>query len=259
MGRPVLKREKDFSGCAAQGKRERQEDFYAFFPVNANTTLAVLADGMGGHAGGADAAEISVKEFISSFSASCDESTIPQLSTDMLHAANCALAAKIREDNSLTGMGCTLIATLLHNDTLHWISVGDSLLYIFMDEQLQKINADHSLGGLLDQAVMEGKISSEDAKINSQRHALRSALMGEDIALVDENSIAWDGAAPPIIVVASDGLLTLTQDEIADCLHSMRQQTASDITAALVAKTESRGAPHQDNVTVLAIKPPPSP
>ena len=242
----------NFAGCAGVGKRERQEDFYAFLPIDNNALLAILADGMGGHVGGAEASRIATNAFIEHFTRAAKHSP---LSPEILQAANHAIADQIKNDESLAGMGCTLVAALIDGGGVQWLSVGDSLLYVFADGRLKKINADHSLGGMLDQAAADGKITMAQAADNPQRHALYSALMGDEIALIDQGEMAFDAASPPLLLVASDGLLTLSEADIADCLRRLENDAADKIAAALVQEVESHNAPHQDNTTVLVIKP----
>lgn len=221
-----------FAAAAIQGKRERQEDYYKVYPTADGTVLAVLADGMGGHPGGAEAAQVATDAFVEAYqSALAKTDAAPCLALEMLQAANRAVAQKAAHNENLAGMGCTLVAALVRREKLEWISVGDSLLYLFSGGRLRRLNADHSVDG-----------------------ALTSALTGRALGDTDHNSVEM----PPdksLVVIASDGILTLDDEEIGECLCNAQQKDVAAAAYDLLAGTVSREEPYQDNATVVVIDP----
>lgn len=245
--------------CAAaviQGDRERQEDYHRFYPVPAGgAVLAVLADGMGGHPGGAEAAKTAVDAFVNSYAAAQTEtSPVPALSEEMTNAANAAVANEAKKNKHLAGMGCTLIAALIRKSEMQWISIGDSLLYLFSGGRLQKLNEEHSFGVALDKAAREGRTTPEEASQHPMRHALYSVVTGDEIRLVDTGKIGFE-SDDALIVAASDGLLSLARGEAEDCLRSVQSRGAAAAADELIGRVEARNAPGQDNTTVLIIEP----
>lgn len=221
-----------FAAAAIQGKRERQEDCYKICPTAERAVLAVLADGMGGHPGGAEAAQLAVDAFVDAYtSASAKTNAAPRLSMEMLRAANRAVAQEADNNAQLAGMGCTLIAALVRRDMLEWISIGDSLLYLFSGGRLQKLNEDHSVDG-----------------------ALTSALTGRELGEVDHNTAAIT-ADKSLVVAASDGILTLDAAEIEECIRAGQKKDTAAAAYDLLAETASRREPYQDNATVVVIDP----
>lgn len=246
---------------AHQGARARQEDHAALWqpdkPGRDGETyplLAVLADGMGGHVSGQIASQIACQEFIAAFRQH-EGDPGPRLAR-ALDAANAGIARKIADEPDHNGMGCTLIGAYLDEEGLRWVSVGDSALLLFRDGQLHRLNADHSHGAILDQQAAEGIISEEAAKSDSRRRALRSALTGERVPLQEIHAQVLQLELGDTLIVASDGLLTLEGNEIADAVD---QAGAAAHDPKTLAKTLEEGVvgkhlPRQDNTTIIAIR-----
>ena len=116
------------AGAQIGGARPYQEDCFRFHAEarggGAADALLVLADGMGGHAGGAEASETAVTRFIERFGKI--EGGPAERLREALRAANEAVGE--RAARTATNMGCTLVGCLVAGDDAHWISVGDSPL-----------------------------------------------------------------------------------------------------------------------------------
>ncbi|MEQ1615858.1 MAG: protein phosphatase 2C domain-containing protein, partial [Hyphomicrobiaceae bacterium] len=143
--------------ATSQGARRYQEDAAGFFPGarSVASLLAVLADGMGGHAGGATASRLVLDTFMECFNAS--GAAMPVRLGAALDAANAAIAQIVSETPGLSGMGSTLVGAAFGPDGLEWISVGDSPLYLYRRAEIALLNEDHSLAPALDQLAAEGK------------------------------------------------------------------------------------------------------
>ena len=107
-------------GAQHQGARPYQEDRWALKPLSDGSLLAVVADGMGGHAGGAVASQLAIDAFVKNVEQG-------RALADGLQAANEAVRAGAAGKADLTGMGSTLVAAIVKDDEVRWISVGDSL------------------------------------------------------------------------------------------------------------------------------------
>jgi len=241
----------DFASRSHVGERNYQEDSCAFAPTE-TFVLAVLADGMGGHAAGEIASKLAVENFIGYFLSSNAEEHFRFGSA--LASANLAIKHSIEQNPAQDGMGCTLTAVLATDEGLHWVSVGDSPLFIFQGGKLSRLNQDHSMAPLIQAALSEGKISQAEADSHPKRNMLRSALMGDEIELIDLSEGPYrlkDGA---IVVSASDGLLTLSESQIRDELKKARDLTSAEIAQSLVKAVLQQKRPRQDNVTVQVMK-----
>jgi protein phosphatase len=249
---------------ASQGARPYQEDSAAVWPggdghepveaappPEGTSLVAVLADGMGGHAGGALASSTICSVVIEHFA----RASGPGKSrlAPALAAANDAVRARVRANPALAGMGATLVATSIGTAGLSWISVGDSPMYLFRGDELVQLNADHSLAPVIDRLVAQGRMSADQARNDPRRHFLRSAVTGEEIELVDEPERPLTLAAGDVVLIASDGIHTLEPDDIRRLISVNAAAGADAIAAALVDAVDGAGAPHQDNTTVIAV------
>ena len=170
-------------------------------------------------------------------------------------AANNALSSAIDAHPALDGMGTTVVAAVISQRGLEWISVGDSPLWLFREGQLRRLNADHSMAAVFADLVAVGRMTQEEAATDPKRHALRSAVMGDDIHLIDVSSQPVALKRGDRVILASDGLLTLADDEIARILQTMQAAPLSEVSDALIQAVEDAAHPHQDNTTVLLYTP----
>lgn len=237
----------------AQGSRSRQEDDYGVFELppelEAGELLLVLADGMGGEQAGALASALAVRGFIEAYDAA-PAATIPERLERTLEHVNGRMALEVAADPaSLHGMGCTLLAVVLAEEGAYWISVGDSPLWLWRRGRLRRLNQDHAYRSILADQVSTGEISAVEAACHPDRNALISAVTGEQLELVDLSRQPCPLKPGDQILLASDGVLTLSEQEIAAVLKETR--TAGSPCQSLLAAVASRQHPHQDNITVL--------
>lgn len=253
-----------YASSASQGARAYQEDACAVWPgtgalvpagnvrpPDGTSLVAVLADGMGGHAGGALASVTICGMFLQSFVGA--SATGPARLSPALTAANDAIRAKVKANPSLSGMGATLVGTVIGPGGLSWISVGDSPMYLFRNGELAQLNEDHSLAPVIDKLVEQGKMSAEAARADPRRHYLRSAVTGDEIELVDAPERPLQLVGGDIVVISSDGIHTLEPDDIRRVIASYKGDGAAAIADALVRNVDNAGAMHQDNTTVIVI------
>ena len=248
-----------FAALQITGKRDYQEDSFGFFDGrdlgidDDEHSVLLVADGMGGHVGGAIASDLLCKAFVEAYPRSSGP-IVDRLRT-CLDEANGAIAAAVAEKPALDSMGSTLVAAVVASEGLHWISVGDSPLWLFRAGQLERLNADHSMAPLLADLVAAGRMTAEEAARHPSQHSLRSVVMGDEMPLIDVSSQPVALEQGDRVVLASDGLLTLDEQEIADILKKTRDAPLEDSVATLIQAVEGAGHPYQDNVTVLLYAP----
>jgi serine/threonine protein phosphatase PrpC len=223
-------------GGQHQGARPYQEDSWALQPLIDGSLLAVLADGMGGHVGGATASKLVVDAFVAAVTAG-------RSLADGLKEANAAVGKGVVGKPALSGMGSTAVAVLLKGDEVRWISVGDSPLYMVSAGKLSRLNADHSMAPQIDELHARGVISADEAANHPGRHTLREAVMGDPLTLIDEGSRKLE--AGTVLLLCSDGVESLAHPAIAAASGSAK----SLIDAVLAARIA-----HQDNITVIKLE-----
>ena len=253
-----LLEERDFAGRQSQGAREVQEDSYGVIPraefAGAPGDLfLVVADGMGGHAAGEVASSLAVHTFAETFLESgtaCDSGRL----WDCLEEANRRIARELEARGAaVEGMGTTLLAVLLRGRSARWMSVGDSPLYLIRGHELHRLNRIHSKATELADQVQAGEITEEQARTDPSRHTLMSALIGETIYEVDDPPPV-DLIAGDVLVAATDGIETLTHEEIVAVISSLHAQDASALADGLLQAVQSRQFPKQDNTTVVVVR-----
>lgn len=257
-----------YASRALLGARPAQEDACRFAPGVASTStvplgrsvaksdgtlLAVLADGMGGHVGGAEASNAACDAFVADYQSAADKGRGGL--SHALASANNAISLILDRNPHMKGMGCTLIGAAFGEDGVSWVSVGDSLLMLFREGRLYQINEDHSMGPVFDTMAEKGEMSFHDAENHPRRHFLRAALVGEGIEMIDLSPAPVALRDGDVVLLASDGIEVLSHGEIADCLAYKAGSEPEDMVAALLASITARAAPHQDNVTVMVVQP----
>ncbi len=121
------------------GARDYQEDTYMVTQLGEADNgkicaLAILADGMGGHAAGNVASNIAVAIFNISFQSSFPTKEVEATLTDALNRSNEQIRTSVKEIPALRGMGCTMVPAYLEGDELFWVSVGNANCFDCMSD-----------------------------------------------------------------------------------------------------------------------------
>lgn len=250
----------DTSMAIDLGRRERQEDALASdFSSGQAFGFAVLADGMGGHAAGDVASKIVVTEMFSELKLQSGdpkqlESRISEvLRAAAIHANNC-LGLYAQQHPTSNGMGATLLAPVLFEDQLYWVSVGDSPFYLFRDGQLTRLNENHALFAQIDYLVSSGIMNREDALSYPDQSCLTSVLIGGEIAQIDCRTTPLAILEGDILIAASDGLQFLSEEQIEGTVRFKHKRSAKEISAALMQEVSKLNDPCQDNISLCVIK-----
>jgi serine/threonine protein phosphatase PrpC len=249
---------RDFAGRQSLGMREVQEDSYGVVPRmefggGPRDLFLLIADGMGGHAAGEVASALVVSTFAENFLESVTTSDAGRL-WDCLEEANRRLAIEIQAGGQeVAGMGTTLLAVLLRDQTVRWMSVGDSPLYLIRGEEFIALNRIHSKATELADQVLAGLITEEQARLDPSRHTLMSAIIGDVIYEVDDPSPVTVKSGD-ILVAATDGIETLTHAEIKTVVISSFQDDAAAIADALIQAVAAKQKHKQDNTTVVVVR-----
>ncbi|MDR2349021.1 MAG: protein phosphatase 2C domain-containing protein [Deltaproteobacteria bacterium] len=231
--------------------RERNEDSHGWFSTAAGE-LFVVADGMGGHAGGETASRLAV-ESVSGYVLENAESGRPpsDLIKEALFAADKAISDAAREELPLRGMGSTA-AILLVKEPLAWfIHAGDSRIYLYADGLLQRITKDHSLVQLM---MDMGEISPEEVP-NFEGRSVITRSLGGNLNAGTMEVMEMDCYPGDQFLLCSDGLTaTVSDDGIGEVLASVA--TVRDKVERLMEMALKGGG--IDNVTVQLAAIPPS-
>ncbi|GAA5137735.1 hypothetical protein GCM10023213_15050 [Prosthecobacter algae] len=256
---PAFVQEQDFAARQYKGRRDNQEDYYAFADAAEMTEeplqklLLVVGDGLGAHAGGSVASYLAVNAFVRAFHEQPGDASW-RLRT-ALDTANETLGyITDRMPSVAPPMGTTMLSVLVSHQEVQWISVGDSPLFLYRRGLLTRLNADHSLTPLLEERVRAGTMTEEEAAHHPDRHTLQSAVMGLPMALIDFAADPIKLLPDDIVIAASDGIFTLTSKALEELLHFGQNTTADKIADAIIFAIRRINYDRQDNTTVGVVK-----
>lgn len=206
--------------------------------------LLVVADGMGGHAGGDVASSIAV----ATLAPLDDEAHGPDDALEQLdralHAAQDELLARAGRDPELAGLGTTVTALLRAGSKLAMAHIGDSRAYLLRDGEMTQVTADHTFVQFL---VNTGKITAEEAKHHPQRSVVMRVLGDFDMEIVPDLSVR-EARAGDRWMLCSDGLSgVVSSDTLAETLRAVDDVEAC--AERLVQLALRAGGP--DNITVI--------
>lgn len=208
--------------------------------------LFVVADGMGGHAGGDVASAIAVHRIAE---VDREYETAAEALTDLeasLLAANTRLADTVLEHRELTGMGTTVSAIVRVGHHLALAHIGDSRIYLLRRGRLQQVTSDHTF---VQRLVDSGRITAEEAAVHPRRNVLMRVL-GDVDAAPEIDTLLLETEPGDRWLLCSDGLSSYVTDEkIAAVLGRLDDPNAA--ANRLVKEALDNGAP--DNVTVVLV------
>lgn len=212
----------------------------------AGQQLFVVADGMGGHAGGDVASAIALKRIIDTDRQYASANDAEFALHAALIAANSLLAETVFEHPELTGMGTTVSAVLRAGDKLAMAHIGDSRIYLLRDGELKQITADHTF---VQRLVDSGRITPEEAAVHPRRSVLMRVL-GDVDASPEIDTAILDVRPHDRWLLCSDGLSSYVSDDKIAAILS-HASGAKDTAERLVKESLDHGAP--DNVTVIIV------
>lgn len=208
--------------------------------------LFVVADGMGGHAGGDVASAIAVNRIREADREYATAGEAEFALQSALIAANSLLAETVFEHPELTGMGTTVSAIVRVGDQIALAHIGDSRIYLFRDGELKQVSIDHTF---VQRLVDSGRITEEEAMVHPRRSVLMRVL-GDVDASPEIDTWTLDTQPGDRWLICSDGLSGVVKyDEMLAALSS--RDAPRQVAEKLVRQSLDAGAP--DNVTVVIL------
>ena len=208
--------------------------------------LFIVADGMGGHAGGDIASAIALGRVLEADREYDTAEEAERALKSALLEANNLLAETVLDHRELTGMGTTVSSLLRVGDRVVLAHIGDSRIYRFSDARLEQISSDHTF---VQRLVDSGRITAEEAAVHPRRSVLMRVLGDVDAAPEIDTAIL-DARPGDRWLICSDGLSSYVPEEKIEAILRTVHDTG---TAAqrLVKESLDQGAP--DNVTVAVL------
>ena len=169
------------------------------------TGLFIVADGIGGNEGGEIASATAVQTVVEKFASPSAVAT-RELLREAFYEANHMLR-DVGKERNMKGMGTTLTAAKIEDDTIHLVHVGDSRAYLLNENSILQLTTDHTLAN---QLYIEGSITREEAAVHPQRHVLTRSIGQETLVEVEEKTIEWEKGC--YLFLCSDGMHNLVSD-----------------------------------------------
>jgi serine/threonine protein phosphatase PrpC len=265
----------EISGRAIVGSKDPQQDSWRVYnargedlsdraarmATTGDGTLVVLADGIGGYAGGEVASRLACDAFGATFFADEDDAVDKRLRR-ALEAANAAIGEEKQRRPDLQDMGCTLIGVHFARDVMTFVSVGDSLLLRSRDQEMHRVNLDHSYFEYLDRQVLgsddpeKWSIAVHDPR---KRGALTLAVTGGELRSEEYGHEVQIARRPlqadDVIIIATDGIETLDLVQLQNFMLRLRPSGAERIAEDLIRAVDGIGKTRsfQDNTTIVVV------
>lgn len=242
------------------GERDEQQDAFGYNDVENGDfarhggVVAVVCDGIGGHAHGAEASEKAVQVFLQAYQAKLKlkRTKIPHALFFALRAANRAVRQFARDRGVYGNCGTTLVAAVLHppSRALYWISAGDSRLYLLRGKQWVQLTSDGNYASQRIKQIARGTVSGITPKLEANPNVITSFLGVHKLAEVDHSIRPFILQEGDWLVLCTDGMFNgLSSEELVNGLYGEPQAACNRLARLLIAK----GLKNQDNSTIVAM------
>ena len=212
----------------------------------AGANLLVLADGMGGPAGGDIASSVAIAHLVPLDTDSHPAETLLPSLRDALMDAHEELSERSEQDPELAGLGTTCIALMRSGNKLAMVHIGDSRAYLLRGDTLTQVTTDHSFVQYL---VDSGQITPEEAEHHPQRNVVMR-ILGDSQADVTPDETMREAVVGDRWLLCSDGLSgVVSSDTIAEILTDVRDP--GECAEELIRLALLAGGP--DNVTCVVL------
>lgn len=228
--------------------RPNNQDSYAAGELPNSVAWAVVCDGMGGASGGNVASSTAVKiiseRITASYKGGMSYNSIKNILTSAIAAANIEVFDESRADAALAGMGTTVVAAIIADNSVYVAHAGDSRAYIMSNGILKQITKDHSF---VQEMVDTGRLTPDEAKEDPRKNIITRALGVQNELRVDFCEEFID--ENDVVLICTDGLTNyVSTDEIISLTSDGK---FNDFAERLVDKANQNGG--GDNITVVTL------
>ncbi|MFC4320229.1 Stp1/IreP family PP2C-type Ser/Thr phosphatase [Litchfieldia salsa] len=229
--------------------RPHNEDSCGVFKNNDGLTLAVVADGMGGHRAGDVASSMATSLLKERWEQSSDIET-PEHAEKWLQTnisrLNSELYKHSQENSECLGMGTTIDAVICSNTFATIAHIGDSRCYLSNTNGFNQLTNDHTL---VNELVRSGQISKEDAEHHPRKNVILRALGTEQTVEIDMKTIIFE--EEDMLLLCSDGLTNkIPELELKSILHT--NEELEQKAQLLVQMANDNGG--EDNITLVIVQ-----
>ncbi len=234
-----------FAGLSDPGlvRSVNQDDYY----IDPEGRFFIVADGMGGHAGGQEASHIAtevVKKDLEDYWDSPRASS--ELLNEALEKANLAIVEDQQSNPERGDMGTTAVVMIFRQGESWCAHVGDSRLYRLRGSELEQITEDHTW---VSRAMKAGDLNLEQARIHPWRHVLSQCLGRKDLQHIEIQTL--EVKPGDRLLMCSDGLTEELSDKVIGS-YLVTNFSSEQIVKDLVEEAKKEGG--SDNITVVVVE-----
>ena len=226
--------------------RYMNQDYIYSSPEKVGTlpNLFLVADGMGGHQAGDYASRYAVEKLVIYLNRLCDGSPVRQLKQGIAEV-NAGLYEESLKNTELRGMGCTLVAAVIEDETLYVANVGDSRLYLIHHGNIRQVTRDHSY---VEEMIALGQMSRGSRDYYAHKNIITRAMgIGRD---VEPDFFELEVEEGDYILLCSDGLTNMV-DDASICSIVTGDGSLKDKATALIREANIQGG--MDNIAVVLV------
>ncbi len=233
------------------GNRNSNQDRFAAVETDEGVLL-VLADGMGGHAGGEIAAQTLVDLARDRYLNAPRPIAAPQAGqflATIIREAHDALLRLAGEQGMSNIPGTTAVLCLIQAGRMDWAHVGDSRLYLFRAGLPVFRTIDHSY---VEQLYRQGMISRSEQDSHPRRNHITQCIGGLPQMPEVELGKGKNLLKGDVVLLCSDGLWSALDDAQLGAMLS--GDALDDVVERMAMRAEQLSYPHSDNISVLALR-----
>jgi len=228
--------------------RKQNQDSYAAGELPGGVAWAVVCDGMGGASGGNVASAVAVKmiseRIASAYQPGMGTHSIKNMLLSVIERANISLFDMAQANDSLSGMGTTVVVAIVEGETAYLAHAGDSRAYRANADGLFQLTRDHSI---VQEMVENGEITPDQAKAHPRKNIITRALGVEDSIAIDFREEVL--SPQDVLILCTDGLTNYVETD--DIYAVTQAHSAAEYAERLVALANLGGG--GDNVTVVTL------
>lgn len=227
--------------------RSNNQDAYKNTVLDDGTVLSIICDGMGGAKAGNIASnmatEIITDYVVKSYNAQMSAMSIENLLKNAILSANLEIFKAACKDEAYKGMGTTVVAALVKDNTAFVSHVGDSRAYVIESDGMRQITRDHSV---IQDLIESGHITPDEAKNHPEKNVITRAVGTRENVIVDflEENIG-DG----VLLLCTDGITNTLAEETIETL--VRENEYELVPQKIIEEANANFS--NDNVTVTLV------
>ncbi len=228
--------------------RSNNQDYCLAGEFADGESWAIVCDGMGGATGGNIASETAARtiseKLVNGYHVGMNDNSVKHLIVSAIEAANATVYSKSRNDETLKGMGTTVVLAIIRENSLYFANVGDSRLYIVTKNSINQLTTDHSVVQLM---IDNGEITPLEAKDHPQKNVITRALGVDDTVRIDYCQEVYNEG--DTVLLCTDGLTNYVDES--RIFEICNNYDAIDLADVLVDEANASGG--GDNVTVVTV------